>query len=238
MDSAARSAADVARELGTSLPRVVRAVERLGLGAREGHGRIGLTPADVARLRDELGVSARIPGLTPTEVRVLAALRRAPLGVVSARAVACKAKVSPTAASRALKALKRKGLARSERTTIAAGRARQAELVHAERLSPRWEELTPLLARVCPPVRMFAERDVNVPLRVRHLFWNTAPEQLTLERGGPYVARRLLSSMDLDGLAWGAQNLRASDWAQAGKARGLDPETRALAGNLAGFGVG
>jgi hypothetical protein len=39
--------------------------------------------------------------------------------------------------------------------------------------------------------------------------------------------------MDLDGLAWGAQNLRASDWTQAQRARGLEPETRALARNLA-----
>jgi transposase len=237
MDSGVRSAAYVARELGTSLPRVVRAVERLGLSARQGNGRLELTPAQVVRIRDELGVSVRISGLTLTEVRVLAALRNAPLGVVSARSAARRAKVSPTAASRALRTLKSKGLTRGECATIAAGRARQVELVHAERLSPRWAELAPLLARVRPPARMRAERDVAVPSSMRHLFWNTEPEQLKLERGGPYVARRLLSTMDLDGLAWGARNLSASDWAQAGKARGLDPKTRALAGNLAAFSM-
>lgn len=233
MDSTDLSAADVARELGTSLPRVVRAAKRLGLDARQGNGRLALRPAQVARLREELGVSVRIPGLTRTEVSVLSALRNAPLGLVSARAVASRAKVSPTAASRALKSLTGKGLVRAEPTTIAAGRARRVELFHANRLSPRWSKLTPLLAGVHPPVDRRAERDIQVPPRLRHLFWNTAPGQLQLERGGPYIARRLLSTMDLDGLAWGARNLRASDWVHARKARGLDFNTRALARNLA-----
>jgi MarR family len=192
-----------------------------------------LRPAQVERLRDELGVSVRIHDLTPIEVAVLAALRNAPLGLVSARAVARRAAVSPTAASRTLKTLKGKGLLRSERTTIAAGRAHQAEVFHAERLSPRWAQLAPLLASVRPPHRPLLEREIRVPGRLRHLFWNTAPEQLKLEHGGPYVARRLLSTMDLDGLAWGARNLKASDWAQARRARGLAPKTRALARNLA-----
>lgn len=233
MDSVDLSAAHVARELGTSLPRVMRAVERLGLNARQATGRVELRPAEVARLREELGVSVRIPGLTRTEVSVLAALRDAPLGLVSARAVAHRAKISPTAASRALKSLSAEGLVRREPTTIAAGHTRRVGLFHANRLSPRWTKLAPLLARVRPPVHPLAERDVQVPARLRHLFWNTAPEQLRLERGGPYIARRLLSTMDLDGLAWGARNLRASDWAHARKARGLDFSTRALARNLA-----
>ncbi len=233
MDSTFRSAADVARELGTSLPRVVRAVERLGLDARRENGRIELSPAQVDGLRDALGVSVRIPGLMSTEVKVLAALRSAPLGLVSARAVAHRAMVSPTAASRALKKLEGKGLVGRQRATVAAGRARQVELFHAERLSPRWAELAPLLARVRPPLRTPAARDTRVPARLRHLFWNTVPAQLQIERGGPYVARRLLGTMDLDGLAWGAQNLSGSDWAQARKARGLDPETRSLARSLA-----
>jgi hypothetical protein len=41
------------------------------------------------------------------------------------------------------------------------------------------------------------------------------PTQLDLSHGGPYIARRLLSTMDFDGLAWGARNLRPTDWEQA-----------------------
>jgi len=90
-----------------------------------------------------------------------------------------------------------------------------------------------LLAPVRPPVRPVAPREQRVPPALRHLFWNTAPAQLDVLRGGPYIARRLLRTMDLEGLAWGASNLRSADWLQAQKARGLDAQVRALARNLA-----
>jgi predicted transcriptional regulator len=120
---------------------VVRVVERLGFDARRENGRIELRPPHVADLRDVLGVSVRICDLTSTEVRVLGALRGAPLGLVSARAVAQRAAISPIAASRALKTLESKGLIGRERTMIAAGRARHVELFYAKRLPPRWAEL-------------------------------------------------------------------------------------------------
>lgn len=73
----------------------------------------------------------------------------------------------------------------------------------------------------------------RVPLRLRHLFWNTAESQLDVRRAGPYIARRLLRTMDLQGLAWGAQALGPDDWEQAALARGLEPKARRLARNLA-----
>jgi MarR family len=233
MDSSLRSAAAVSRALGTSVPRVVRAVERLGLNARMSNGRMLLDDEQVAQLRAELGVGARVPGLTPIQVSVLAALRDAPLGLVSGRAVARRAGVSPTASARALDVLVSEGLVRREPTTLAAGSAKPAELIHLNRRSPRWRRIAPLLAPVRPPVRAVAPRDQRVPLVLRHLFWNTAPTQLDVLHGGPYIARRLLRAMDLEGLAWGASNLRSTDWLQAQKARGLEPQVRALARNLA-----
>ncbi|MGH2845305.1 MAG: hypothetical protein ACRDL0_04670 [Thermoleophilaceae bacterium] len=62
---------------------------------------------------------------------------------------------------------------RRESTSIAAGRARRVQMLHANRHSERWEELAPLPARVEPPRR--DERDGRVPGRLRHLFWNSAP---------------------------------------------------------------
>jgi hypothetical protein len=212
----------------------MRTIDRLGFRARQANGRMGLHPAQVARLRAELGVSVQIPGLTPTEVRALAALRGAPLGLASARAVARRAAISPTAASRALRALDARELVRREPTVIAAGHARPVEIFHANRRSPRWAELAPMLAHVQPPANAGAwRRDAQVPKRLWHLFWNTSPSQLDVGHGGPYIARRLLSTMDLDGLAWGARNLRASDWERARQARGLDTKARSLARNLA-----
>ena len=51
-----------------------------------------------------------------------------------------------------------------------------------------------------------------MPLELRHLFWNTAPRQLDVDTSGGYIARRLIQTGDLDGLAWGAEQLTADDW--------------------------
>jgi DNA-binding MarR family transcriptional regulator len=228
------SAADVARALQTSTPRVVRAAKRLGFEAQR-NGRLTLTPPMVERLHQELGYTPRIPGLDSVEVKVLAALARSPFGLSSARVVARQAGVSPTAASRALGTLERKDLLRREQTVIAAGRARKVQLLHANRRSERWLDLAPLLTLVQPAQQARAAQQ-EVPPRLGHLFWNTAPSQLSVRRGGSYIARRLLSTMDFDGLAWGAENLRPADWERAAEARGLDERVRALAHNLAHTG--
>lgn len=84
-----------------------------------------------------------------------------------------------------------------------------------------------------PVVPAPAKYDRRVPNRLQHLFWNTASEQLDVDAAGPYIARRLISTGDLDGLAWGSRNLTAADWQAASQARGLDPASRAMALNLA-----
>ena len=99
-------------------------------------------------------------------------------------------------------------------------------------LSPRWHELDPILQRVEPPTRP-EHGTKRVPRRLRHLFWNTAESQLDVNRAGAYIARRLLRTMDLQGLAWGAQVLKPSDWKQGARARGLDSKVKKLALNLA-----
>ncbi len=229
------SAAALARELGTSLPRVVRAIERLGIDARQDNGRMRLGPADVTLLRNELGVSpARVCGLIPTQVSVLAALARAPLGLASARTVAERAGVSPTAAGRAIASLRSQGLILVEPRTLPAGRARTVQLIRLDYRSPRWQDLAGTIARAQPQARRRRQAtDTRVPARLRHLFWNTAPSQLDTRRAGGYIARRLLTVSDPEGLAWGAANLSHADWRHASRARGLSPQRRALAMNYA-----
>src|ERR1700733_11220719 len=104
MDSA-RSATSVAEELGTNVPRVVRATRRLGLDTRSGRGRFALDEDAVRRLRDELGRNEDLAGLTRSQAAVLAALFRSPLGIPSARAVAIRAGISAAAAARAVRSL-------------------------------------------------------------------------------------------------------------------------------------
>ena len=227
------SASEAAGRLGTSVPRVQRAIARLGLGERRGGGRVLLDESELDRLRRELGVVAAVDGLSRSEARVLAALARAPRGLAGARAVARRAGVSPTAAARAVRSLAARGLVRRERRWVAAGRAREVEVVRANVSAPGWAALAPRLALVRPPDRREPDRPRRLPPRLRHLFWNADPSRIDLEAHGGYVAERLLSSHDLDGLAWGARTLTAADWKQAAHTRGLTAAEQALARNLA-----
>jgi hypothetical protein len=228
------SAADLARELGTSVPRVSRAAERLGVEGRQANGRFAFDPRAVRRLRRALGSTPGAEGLPRSELVVLAALRSAPFGLGSARAVARRAALSPATAVRALESLDRKGLAFRCESMLAAGKARRVRGWRANVSDARWPSLGPLLAGVeRPEPTRSARPQARVPSRLRHLFWNTARSQLDVDRAGPYIARRLLREMDLQGLAWGAQALSAEDWEHAARARGLDARTRRLALNLA-----
>jgi hypothetical protein len=226
------SGAGLARALSTSAPRIGRAVERLRIDAKLPNGRLALTRSQADRIRHALGVTPSVDGLTRSETMALAALRSAPFGLVSARAVARRSGLSPTAAARALSSLLDKDLVLLSAETVATGRAREMEIWRANVTHPRWCELDPTLDRVEPPRSSEAAAD-RVPRHLRHLFWNTAESQLDLGHAGAYVARRLLQTMDIQGLAWGAKALAPEDWRQGARARGLDPKVRTLARNLA-----
>jgi hypothetical protein len=229
------SATDLARQLDTSVPRVTRAARRLGIEARQANGRFAFDPRSAARVREALGFVPRVEGLSRSELAILATLRDAPLGLASARAVARRSGLSPTAAARALECLEHKGLVGRSTEMVATGRAREAVIWRAKVMHPRWPSLDQALARVeRPALPKRARRDhERVPSRLRHLFWNTAESQLDVSHAGPYIARRLLRTMDLQGLAWGARALAPGDWERAAQARGLDPGVRRLALNLA-----
>lgn len=62
-----------------------------------------------------------MPGLSPPEVRALAALALSPAGLRSVRAVARRAGLSPTTAGRILVSLAGKGLASVATETVAEG---------------------------------------------------------------------------------------------------------------------
>jgi len=233
MDAWPISAAEAGRRLGTTVPRVKRALDRLDLpAARRAGGRVGIRPQTFERLREELGTAAPHEEFSRAEIAVLAALDAAPFGLISARAVARRAGIAPTTASRAIQRLLASGLVERTPTRVAAGRARQVELLTPRRSSPGWRKLAPALACVELP-RRDRGTDETVPERLRHLFWNVAPEQLDVRRSGGSIARRLLQLGDPEGLAWAAANLRAADWQHGAAARGLDPRMRRLARNLA-----
>lgn len=227
------SAAAAASELGTSTPRVLRAVQNLGLTVpRSESGVLAINSEQLAVLAVQLGPAGPV-GLTRVQARVLAALARSPRGLASVRSVARRAGVSPTAAGRALRALTGMDLVRARQVTLPLGRATLTVVYTAAVDHPRWHELASALARITQAGTAGREIAKVVPYYLRHLFWNTAPSQLNVATSAPFIAKRLLRSGDLDGLAWGATHLPQSAWGRAARARGLPPRDRALAANLA-----
>lgn len=227
------SLAAAARALGTSAPRVRRAVDRLGMPVvRAASGAFRLTSQQVDDLARELGVSVSITGLSQVDARVLAALSRSPRGVASVREAGRRAGVSPTTAGHALTRLTSNGLVAQSPMTLARGRAAEGTVYRVRFGSPRWLALAAVVARVRVPARPEATRATRVPPHLLHLFWNVAPAQLDVASSAPFIARRLITSFDPDGLAWGTVNLPASAWEHAAATRGLKPARRALAHNL------
>ncbi len=228
------SLAAAARTLRTSAPRVRRAIDRLGIQVQRGDsGVFQLTQSQVDELASVLGVMASVPDLSPTEARVLAALSRSPRGVASVREAARRAGTSPTATARALASLTSAGLIIQAHTMLAQGHATEATVYQVPFASPRWLALAPAIAQVQLPARLERTHATRVPPHLLHLFWNVAPAQLDVASSAPFIARRLITSFDPDGLAWGSRNLPASAWEHAAATRGLEPAKQALAHNLA-----
>jgi DNA-binding transcriptional ArsR family regulator len=232
MDTCSLAAA--ARALGTSAPRVRRAVDRLGMPVeRTASGVFRLTREQVDELARELGAIPPVPDRSQVDTRVLAALSRSPRGVASVREAARRAGVSPTAATRALARLASDGLITATPTMLARGHVVEATVYQVRFGSPLWLALAPAIARVRLPARRAQPHAKRVPPHLLHLFWNAAPAQLDVAASAPFIARRLITSFDPDGLAWGTANLPASAWEHAAGTRGLQPAQRALADNLA-----
>jgi len=225
------SVAEVAKSLGTSTPRVQRAIGRLGISG-DGRRRPRYTVEQAQTLRRELGAFTPIDGFTATEVKVLAALAKAPRGLSSARVLAARAGLSPTAASKAFTKLESRRLVLREPIMLAAGTARPVEVLKANKDSKQWPALVLALATTRPPLKALA-RASRVPPHLRHLFWNTAPSQMSTGSAGGYIARRLITEGDIEGLGWGAANLSREDWLHAAQTRGLDRRQKAMALNFA-----
>lgn len=226
----------LARELGTTAPRVSRALKKLRIEPRTVGGRAALTPEQASEVRRRLGVVPPAPGLTRSQTQVLAGLSRAPLGVRSARALAARAGISPTVAGRTISELVAQGLVTVSRERVVEGAVRDAQVIRTHYAGKRYASVAWHLARVALPSARQRRAPTRVPSRLLHLFWNTAPSQLDARRAGGYIARRLLTTGDLEGLAWAAEVLSPAHWRHGAQARGLPVRMRALALNLAASG--
>ena len=190
---------------------------------------------EVAELRKYLGSTVqRVPSV---EDRVLVALSWAPLGLSSIRAVARVAGVSPTSASRVLRALSHRGWVSSEDKMVPGARAHRATVWRIDLGHPEWPSMQeriaaarPFVWRVRPPAP--GTQDV-LPRRFAYLFWNAPVGEVRASKHGEYIAHRALMADDPDLLAWAAAVLPPQAWEAAARIRGTDAEHRSLALDLA-----
>ncbi len=229
---------EVARELGVSADRVRRTAADLGMKLpRAGSARNAtsvVSPEQRTRLRLAIGAvpTDRDRRWARADMQVLAALAQAPRGLSSARAVARRAGLAPATAVKSLSTLTRNGLVSRQPERIAFGHVRDVAMYHLNRSTSLWKRLAPMIAGTQLPSRP-ATPGRRVPNELLHLFWNTHWDQLDLDRSSEYVARRLITSGDLDGLAWGTAHLDQAAWKHAAQTRGLPARRRRLAQNIA-----
>jgi hypothetical protein len=246
MDGArtALTTGELARRLGTTIPRVHRAVRAgvivpVGRGAR---GYLLFAPEAEDALRARWGMTIPVAGRSRAEVFVLAALARRPFGLRSARAVARLAGVSPTVAGRALTTLAQSGLVRQRHLIITEGRTREVDNWSVAWRAPEWWLLAPLIARVRLPessprsrARVPVGLPRRLPRRLWHLFWDSHPAGLDPRRHPEYVAARVLEYGDRRALAWLVRTYPPAVLRALGrKPSRLSAEVRGLARALAG----
>jgi transposase len=228
-----RTITTVAQELGTSVHRVSRAVERLGIKLSEpknpGRGRPVrvIEERDVEFLRADLGVTPWFSGFAREELFVLAALDADKRGFESIRSLAEAAGISPTTAGRVVRRLEDRGLV-SRRQGFARmnGRVKDATLFTANHSEATWRDVESLLAATRPPSPAPGLKPSIVPRRFWHLFWNAKPAALRVNTNADFIAARLLLSNDQRAVAWAATHLPATSIEKTADVRGVSNTDR------------
>lgn len=226
----------VAMRLGVSRGRVLAAVRAGRVPAsKDARGRWRLPVETVAALTARWGaVPQRCDGLDRESVLVLAALARRPRGLPSARAVAAAAGVSPTTASRRLRALAGRGLVEArDEARILRGTAVRTPVWRVRWRAPGWEARLPALAEVVLPGRDAAPPASSLPEHVWHLVWNADPRDVVLPDDAAFAAGRVLDAADPEAEAWAARVLPAQAWQRAAAVRGRSQTMRAVARQMA-----
>jgi MarR family len=228
----------VARELATTVPRVLRAARNGEVPTTRRGNRFLFDAAAVQALRRRWGSFPTIPGLSREDVLVLAALGRRPLGLRSARAVARTAGVSPTTAGRSLRRLVEQGYVARETVRVAEGEVRDVAVWTVRWAGPAWLRVAGTIGQTELPASTAEPRQARggLPPRLAHLFWNEDLGALDPERHAGLVADRILRSDDPEAHAWMLQRLPPRAILQATGTRNLDPR-RARLGRLLAHGT-
>jgi hypothetical protein len=226
------SIATAAARLGTSVHRVTRAIERLGIPTSPATTERGRPPRVLdehgfTRLLDDLGATPLVDGYTREEMFVLAALNLDSCGFRSVREVAMASVISPTTATHVLPRLIDRGLVvTASQKELLNGRVVTVTAYHANREHPEWEALSGRIEATRLPIGKPTPPAKIVPRRFWHLFWNASPQRLPLSEHADFVASRMLLSDDSRAREWAATNLPASSIARAATVRHATDEDR------------
>ncbi|MHB1088816.1 MAG: hypothetical protein ACYC19_08660 [Acidimicrobiales bacterium] len=204
---------EAAQMLGTSVPRIRRAIGRLGIvttSPASGDGRPPrmLGEEGLRQLRDELGSVPAHAVRGREDLKVLAAFNMNPFGFRSRRAVAATAGISPTTASTVVDRLIEEGLVVAIPELLRnGGRVVRGMILKANRNDEKWSEvLGDVLATQLPIPRTITKAEI-VPRRFWHLFWNAQPTQLHIVDHADFIAARMLLSKDPFAVSWATTHL-------------------------------
>ncbi len=225
----------LASELGVSLPRVHRCIDRLGLApGRHAGSHVRLSRAGASEVERVLGRARSLPALSRDETLVLAALGRSPFGLVSARSVGRAAGVSPTTAGRALQQLIVSGYVEQKVRRVVEGKVKDLSAYEVRWSTPQWRAAAGALGSVTLPDRTAQRVPPTLPQRFSHLFWDAPhPNRIALEDRGVGIAHRILTGDDASALSWMVRVIPKKTLRRAAGIRGTDARTKALAENLA-----
>jgi hypothetical protein len=224
-----------AEKLGTTVQRVTRAVERLGIERvpqvveqpQRGRPARAIHHLDLERLRLELGSTPSESDLTREELFVLAAFNLSPFGFRSIRAAASAANVSPTTAALIVERLIDKELIRRLRVNeVLSGRVVQRDVVEANRLSSKWWDLIYEIRATSLPSFSTPPEPKRAPRRFWHLFWNSSPAAMPVSEYADFLTSRLILSRDATAVAWAAICMPPSSIAKAARLRHVTEHDR------------
>lgn len=221
---------EVAEMLGTTRPRVQRAIRSHHLcPTKVGRG-VRLDESEVSTLRRILGSTPHVDGLTREDLFVLRALSLSPFGLRSVRSVARKAQISPTTAARSLDKLIESGFATQRQRTVIEGEVVDAQFFD---VADRWWDIADVVRTVHLPDPYDTDAAKRVPLHLRHHFWNAPIAALDVAEHDNYIASRLLRSGDPEALAWVVSRLSPSAISSAAAERGMSEDERLQIRSLA-----
>lgn len=221
---------EVASMLDTSVPRVTRAMKRLGvvsaLGLRNDRRVQVLERSQVAAIEDELGFAPPVEGYSREDLFVLAALNLSPYGFRSVHAVSRAAAISATTAAKVVSRLTEKGLILvSPQRELLNRKVVIVSILHANRHHEEWRRLSDQIATVRLPAQPPTSAKI-VPRRFWHLFWNADPLKLPITEHADFIATRMLLSDEPQAIAWAATNLPPSSIKRTAEMRSTPEEDR------------